>query len=260
MVEVDRLDRVARQEVDGVERLAEAQQVLVVGAVADPPAAVEVGHVRRAADGPEGDPVAAELDVVVGVAGVEREARRRRPDQLGDHRRVEPDALRIGRRPRRRPRAGPRARRRRGSPSRSRTARAASRGGWPRARRPRRPRSAGSASAAGPTVAAAARRCAHGPRDRRPVRRRRPSPAAVSMSVTRPTLAGTAMPRPASPRGRDRAGVRMSESDEDDEQRQQPEMDPGVGHLPGDQPPGVVREDEDEIEQRADREDRHRRA
>ena len=42
VVEVDRLDRVAGQEMDGVERLAEPQQVLVVGAVADPPAAVEV--------------------------------------------------------------------------------------------------------------------------------------------------------------------------------------------------------------------------
>ena len=64
VVDVDRLDRVARQEVDRVERLAEAQQVLVVLAVADPPTAVEVRHVRRAADGPERHPVAAEPEVV----------------------------------------------------------------------------------------------------------------------------------------------------------------------------------------------------
>ena len=71
VVEVDRLDRVAGQEVDGVERLPEPQQVLVVGAVADPPAAVEIRDVRRAADGAEGYPVAAELDVVGGIARVE---------------------------------------------------------------------------------------------------------------------------------------------------------------------------------------------
>ena len=72
-MEVDRLDGIARQEVDRVERLGQAQQVLVVDAVPDPPAAVEVGDIRRAADGPEGDPVAAQLDVALGIAGVERE-------------------------------------------------------------------------------------------------------------------------------------------------------------------------------------------
>ena len=61
VVEVDRFDRVAGQEVDGVQRLGEPQQVLVVGPVADPPAAVEVGDVRRAADRPERHPVATEL-------------------------------------------------------------------------------------------------------------------------------------------------------------------------------------------------------
>ncbi len=81
---------------DGVERLGQAQQVLVVDPVADPPAAVEVGDVRRAADGPEGDPVATQLDVVGGVPGVERELRRRGLDQLGDHLGIEAHALRIG--------------------------------------------------------------------------------------------------------------------------------------------------------------------
>ena len=96
VMEVDRLHRVARQEVDGVERLGQAQQVLVVGPVADPPAAIEVGDVGRAADGPERDPVATELDVTRGVAGMERELRRRGLDQLGDHRGVEAHPLRIG--------------------------------------------------------------------------------------------------------------------------------------------------------------------
>ena len=117
--------------------LGQPQQVLVVGPVADPPAAVEVGDVRRAADGPERHPVAAELDVVRRVPGVERERRRRGPDQLGDHLRVEPDALRAGLDVGAGRRAGPRARRRRGSPSRSRTGRAARRRGSTRARRPR---------------------------------------------------------------------------------------------------------------------------
>ena len=80
VVQVDRLHRIAGQEVDGVERLRQAEQVLVVLPVADAPAAVQVGHVRRAADGPERHPVAAELEVVGRVPGVERERRRRRPD------------------------------------------------------------------------------------------------------------------------------------------------------------------------------------
>ena len=98
VVEVDRLDGVARQEVDGVERLGQAQQVLVVDAITDPPPVVEVGDVGRAADRPEGDPVPAELDVIGGIPRVERELRRRRPDQLGDHVRIEPHAERVGRR------------------------------------------------------------------------------------------------------------------------------------------------------------------
>ena len=95
VMEVDRLDRIARQEMDRGQGLGETQQVLVVGPVADPPAAVEVGHVRRAADGPERDPVATEFDVVSRVAGMEGEPRRRRPDALGDHVGVEPDPLRA---------------------------------------------------------------------------------------------------------------------------------------------------------------------
>ena len=96
VVHVDRLDRVARQEVDRVEQLRESQQVLVVLAVAGAPAAVEVGDVGRAPDRPERHPVAAELDVTLGVPGMERERSGRRLDRLGDHLRVEPNALRVG--------------------------------------------------------------------------------------------------------------------------------------------------------------------
>jgi hypothetical protein len=41
-VQIHGLDRIASEEVDGVQRLTEAQQVLVVHAVADAPAAVEI--------------------------------------------------------------------------------------------------------------------------------------------------------------------------------------------------------------------------
>ncbi len=97
VVDVHRLDRVAGEEMDGVERLAEAQEVLVIDPVADAPATVEVRHVRRTADRPECHPVAAELQVVGGVPGVQRERRGRCLDRLGDHVGIEPDALCIGR-------------------------------------------------------------------------------------------------------------------------------------------------------------------
>jgi hypothetical protein len=93
VMQVDRLDGVPGEEVDGIQRLGEAQQVPVVVAVADPPATVEVGDVRWAPDGPERDPVGTELDVVLFVPGMERERRGRRADPLGDHGRVETDAL-----------------------------------------------------------------------------------------------------------------------------------------------------------------------
>ena len=171
MVDVDRLDRVAGEEVDGVQRLPEAQQVLVVLAVADAPPTIEVRHVRRRADRPERHPVAAELEVARRVPGVERERRGGRPDRLGDHVRVEPHALRVGRRVRARPPAAPRARPDPGSPSRSRTGPAATRRGSTRARPRRGPRSGRSAGAAGPTAAAGGGDCRSWPA-RPPVRRR----------------------------------------------------------------------------------------
>ena len=94
-VDVDRLDGIAREEVDRVEHLEEADEVLVVGAVADPPAAIEIRDVRGAADGPERGPVAAHDQVVGRVRGVEGEGRRRGLDPLLDHRGVETDPLRT---------------------------------------------------------------------------------------------------------------------------------------------------------------------
>ena len=109
-VDVDRLDRVAGEEVDDVEHLAEPDEVLVVGPVADPPAAVEVVDVRRARHRPEGDPVAADLEVVRRVRGVERERRRRGLDPLERPARARsgPARCRPGR-PRRRPSGDSRA-------------------------------------------------------------------------------------------------------------------------------------------------------
>ena len=96
VVDVDRLDRVAGEEVDRVERLGQPQQVLVVGAVADPAAVVQVSDVGRAADRPERHPVATDPEVVGGIPGVERELGRGGLDRLGDHVRVEADALGAG--------------------------------------------------------------------------------------------------------------------------------------------------------------------
>ena len=92
-VDVDRLDRIAGEEVDGVEHLGQPQQILVVGPVADSPAALEIGHVRRARHRPEREVVAADHEVVVGVAGVQGERRRRGGDQRRDHVGVESDPL-----------------------------------------------------------------------------------------------------------------------------------------------------------------------
>ena len=89
-VEVDRLHRVAGQEVDDVEVLAQAEQVLVVGPVADPAAAVHVGDVGRAGDRTERHGRSADGQAVVGVPGVEAERRGRGGDPLEHHVRVEP--------------------------------------------------------------------------------------------------------------------------------------------------------------------------
>src|SRR5690242_2172315 len=83
-MDVDRLDRVAAEEMDRVEHLAEADEGLVVRPVADPSAVVEIGDVRSAGDGPERGPVAAHLEVAGGVPRMEDEARRRGADALGD--------------------------------------------------------------------------------------------------------------------------------------------------------------------------------
>src|SRR5439155_26619705 len=53
-MDVDRLDRIARNEADAVEMLRKLQKIAVIGMVAGAPAIVEIGAVGRAADGSEG--------------------------------------------------------------------------------------------------------------------------------------------------------------------------------------------------------------
>ena len=95
-VDVDRLDRVAGDEVDDLEHLGKADEVLVVGPVAHPAAALQVGDVRGTRDGAEGHPVAADQQVPRRVPGMERERRRRGRDDRRDHRPIEPNALAAG--------------------------------------------------------------------------------------------------------------------------------------------------------------------
>jgi hypothetical protein len=98
VVDVHRLHGVAGQEVDRRQRLAQAQQVLVVLAVADAPTTVQVGDVGRATHGPECHPVATDGQMMGRVPGVQRELARGGGDQLGDHLRIEAHALIVRRR------------------------------------------------------------------------------------------------------------------------------------------------------------------
>jgi hypothetical protein len=75
--QVGRLERAAALLVDDVERADHLHVVAEVGVVAGPPAAVDVGDERRAADGREDDVAATELEVLRGIPGVEAERRGR---------------------------------------------------------------------------------------------------------------------------------------------------------------------------------------
>ena len=90
--QVVRLERAAALLVDDVEGADEPDVVDEVGEVAGPPAAVEVAHEGRAADGPEDEVRAAEGDVPLGVPGVQIELGRSSRDQRLDVVGIEPDA------------------------------------------------------------------------------------------------------------------------------------------------------------------------
>ena len=89
--QVVRLERAAALLVDDVEGADEPDVVDEVGEVAGPPAAVEVAHEGRPADGPEDEVRAAEQDVPLGVPGVQVELGRRGRDQRLDVVGIEPD-------------------------------------------------------------------------------------------------------------------------------------------------------------------------
>ena len=185
-VDVDRLDRVAGDEVDRVEHLREPQQVLVVGPVADPAAAVEVEHVRGAGDRAERDGGCRRC------AGGAPGLRAWSVNDDGavvisddDHPRVEAHPLALGSTSA--PGVAQQLARlaRRGCPCRSPRGSAATRRGSTRARRRRRPLSVGSAGAVAPTVAAGGSWRSSRSVSGRPRRRLVPAVAGASLSPTR---------------------------------------------------------------------------
>ena len=72
-VQVDRLDGIAADEVDAVERLAQLEQVPERFPIARPAHTVESDDIRRAAHRAERDVVAADRDRAVGVPRVQAE-------------------------------------------------------------------------------------------------------------------------------------------------------------------------------------------
>ena len=93
VVQVDRLDGIAADEMDGVERLAQPQEVAERGAVARAANAVEADDVRRAADRSEREIVATDRECVFRVPRVHLERRRTRLDQVGHQLWVEADTV-----------------------------------------------------------------------------------------------------------------------------------------------------------------------
>jgi hypothetical protein len=94
-VDVRGLDRIAAPEMHGRQRVSQPDQVLVVDAVAGTAAALAIGGVGRAGDRAEGQRVAADLDRLARVAGMEPEAARRLAEEALDQRRVEAHAVGV---------------------------------------------------------------------------------------------------------------------------------------------------------------------
>jgi hypothetical protein len=90
--QIDRLHRIAADQVRDVQALGELDQIAVVDEVAGAPATLEIGHVGGAADHGEVDPVLADPGVTLGIAGVQGEGAGRRPDPLLDECRIEAHA------------------------------------------------------------------------------------------------------------------------------------------------------------------------
>ena len=96
-VDVRRLDRIAAPHMDRRQHLPQAQELLVVLEIADPPPALEIAGVGRAAHGAEDQPVAAEDERALRVAAMEAEGLRRLADLRLDQIGREADAVAVGR-------------------------------------------------------------------------------------------------------------------------------------------------------------------
>src|SRR5208283_971131 len=86
---VDRLDRIAAPEVDGVKRVSESKKIAVVGDRPSPSSAGAIESVGGAGDRAERDMRAADLEMARRVARVQDEGPRRKADMRFDERRVE---------------------------------------------------------------------------------------------------------------------------------------------------------------------------
>ena len=86
---VDRLYRIAAGALQDVVHLRQAQEVAVVGLIAWPPAAIEVGAIGCRSHHRQDNVIAAEAQIVRRIAGMEREFRRAVRDELEDHVAVE---------------------------------------------------------------------------------------------------------------------------------------------------------------------------
>ena len=166
-MDVDRLDRIAAPEMDRVERLPEPDEILVVGVVAGPAAAVAVGAVGRRGDRAEGHVAVADHEIAGRVARMQREAVRRLADLRLDQRRDRTARAASRRRRRRRPSSGSRAPRGSARRCRSPSGSSARRHAPLRAGRPRRCRWAGTAIVAAGGAEPPLTRGAGRPRGRR---------------------------------------------------------------------------------------------
>ena len=92
-MDVDRLDRISGIEADAVIGLRQAQQILIVGAVADPASAVQIHDVRRRRHLPEIELPATDSDLPVRVARCDGECGGRLRRHLVDEIAVHPDPL-----------------------------------------------------------------------------------------------------------------------------------------------------------------------
>ena len=84
-----------RQRVEDVERLGQPDKILEPGERSWSPAIDEIGHVRRTADRDEGDRSAADVEVVVRIAGCDGASARRCCERCGDEFLRHPHDVRI---------------------------------------------------------------------------------------------------------------------------------------------------------------------